>query len=764
MKVHTCAHLGSPRCDHYNQSAIKMTVLKSTRSRDYMAVPQDRPGEEVPRNGVPLSSQQHLSVKSRPLQMEEEEVNIPCGWGPFKPSICQRFRDPKWVLFWLCWAGAIQGMVVNGFVNVVISNIEKRYDLSSTESGTVASCYDIASALLLIPVSYFGGLGCKPRYLGIGVFVMGIGSFVFALPQFTTGLYEVNDSSLRLKCTSEVNGTSSECDTSKATHIVSDYKYVFFLGQLLHGAGAAPLYTLGVTYLDDNLPLRSSAFYVGIFYALAIVGPAIGYLAGGAFLDLYVDINRLDSNSITLPKDNPRYVGAWWIGFLLSGALAVIVAFPIAGFPTSLPGSAKFKAEKEAEVYHRKKKMKVSPSAVTPNGPKKINLNCLKILKSVKVLLLNPTFMFLNLAAACEGNLLSGFATFTPKFIEAQFSLPASAAAQYVGYAAIPAGGGGTFLGGYLVKRFDLHVKGIIRLCLGVTVAVLGTALAFLVYCPNVAFAGISLDYGSTLKNGTLYESFEKANLIATCNQKCHCTEDLYKPVCGVDGVMYFSPCYAGCTDSFQREDQKLYTNCSCVLHDSVEIYPGYEATEGKCESSCHYLPVFMPVFAIMMLLTFVASMPALSATLRCVPHEEKSLALGIQWIIARCLGSIPGPILFGKLIDITCQLWQKKCNEQGSCFFYDNKQMSHNMLAVSLVGKALSSLFFFLALILYKAPKVDENENSKESSPPPPASLSLSPAENAISNQSVYTAVTELSDGNTPATTPNGNPAWIHL
>ena len=31
------------------------------------------------------------------------------------------------------------------------------------------------------------------------------------------------------------------------------------------------------------------------------------------------------------------------------------------------------------------------------------------------------------------GNLLAGFATFTPKYIEAQFSLQSSAAAQFVG-------------------------------------------------------------------------------------------------------------------------------------------------------------------------------------------------------------------------------------------------------------------------------------------------------------------------------------------
>jgi len=65
------------------------------------------------------------------------------------------------------------------------------------------------------------------------------------------------------------------------------------------------------------------------------------------------------------------------------------------------------------------------------------------------------------------------------------------------GYAAIPAGGGGTFLGGYLVKRFDLHMRGILRLCLGVTATCLGTALVFIAYCDNTPFAGVNTGYGS---------------------------------------------------------------------------------------------------------------------------------------------------------------------------------------------------------------------------------------------------------------------------
>jgi organic anion transporter 4A len=56
-------------------------------------------------------------------------------------------------------------MVVNGFVNVVISTLEKRFGLQSTQTGVIAGCYDIGSMLSVIPIAYFGGrLGSsKPR-------------------------------------------------------------------------------------------------------------------------------------------------------------------------------------------------------------------------------------------------------------------------------------------------------------------------------------------------------------------------------------------------------------------------------------------------------------------------------------------------------------------------------------------------------------------------------------------------------------------------
>lgn len=42
--------------------------------------------------------------------------------------------------------------------------------------------------------------------------------------------------------------------------------------------------------------------------------------------------------SINLTPEDSQWVGAWWIGFLISGSLSFLIAIPLSAFPKSLPG------------------------------------------------------------------------------------------------------------------------------------------------------------------------------------------------------------------------------------------------------------------------------------------------------------------------------------------------------------------------------------------------------------------------------------------
>lgn len=43
------------------------------------------------------------------------------------------------------------------------------------------------------------------------------------------------------------------------------------------------------------------------------------------------------------------------------------------------------------------------------------------------------------------------------------------------------------------------------------------------------------------------------------CNSGCGCTTNKFSPICGVNGVTYYSPCYAGCDREIQTGDVKVF-------------------------------------------------------------------------------------------------------------------------------------------------------------------------------------------------------------
>ncbi|XP_006126244.2 solute carrier organic anion transporter family member 4A1 [Pelodiscus sinensis] len=643
---------------------------------------------------------------------------LECGWGAFTPSCLQFFNTPKGILCFLCVASFLQGMTVNGFINTVITSIERRFDLRSYQSGLIASSYDIAACVCLTFVSYFGGNGHKPQWLGWGVLIMGLGSIVFTLPHFVTSQYEVHFTEDIGMCSSN---QSMQCAESVST--LSNYRFVFMLGQFLHGIGATPLYTLGVTYLDENVKSNYSPVYIAIFYTAAILGPAAGYLVGGMFLNIYTEIGR----QIDLTPDHSLWVGAWWIGFLGAGAAALLTAIPILGYPHRLPGSQRYTVMRVSEAHQLKDGS--HETASDPDFGKTVK----DLPRSVLLLLKNPTFIFLCLAGATEATLIAGMSTFGPKFLESQFSLSASEAATLFGYLVVPAGGVGTFLGGFIVNKFKLRCSGIIKLCLLCTVTSLLAIFIFFIQCPNMPMAGVTQGYERRLPDvhfsnehpiekghSTALPGLEKMNdilksslnLTAACNTECGCLRETYSPVCGSDGILYYSPCHAGCKKfSVLDSGKKVYHNCSCILENGP--VGSAQARAGKCTSSCDRRNLLLCFMFVVIFFTFLSSIPALTATLRCVSDRQKSFALGIQWIVVRTLGSIPGPIAFGSMIDLSCLVWQDQCGEQGSCYVYQNFAMSRYTLIAGVVYKVAGTVFFLLACLLYKPPPPESQPGS---------------------------------------------------
>ena len=78
-----------------------------------------------------------------------------------------------------------------------------------------------------------------------------------------------------------------------------------------------------------------------------------------------------------------------------------------------------------------------------------------------------------------------GTAAFLPKYLEYQFNLTPGQAAMVVGCLSVPAGAGGTLMGGYLLKRLSLDRTGAIKLYLFCQAIIIPLYFGFLIHCPT---------------------------------------------------------------------------------------------------------------------------------------------------------------------------------------------------------------------------------------------------------------------------------------
>ena len=148
--------------------------------------------------------------------------------------------------------------------------------------------------------------------LNFVIFFAGVGCLLFAVPKLLKGPYQpdpviVSSENLEF-CSATRNLTEAATRACVMTQSSSIHVFFFSLSQIIMGAGITPLYTLGTSYLDENVSPKNTPIYIGIWYLCTFAGPAAGFFVGGLLQNKYVDFVMVSINSITLFKSLTRII------------------------------------------------------------------------------------------------------------------------------------------------------------------------------------------------------------------------------------------------------------------------------------------------------------------------------------------------------------------------------------------------------------------------------------------------------------------------
>ncbi|XP_023574834.1 solute carrier organic anion transporter family member 1B3 isoform X2 [Octodon degus] len=577
---------------------------------------------------------------------------------------------------------------------------------------------------VIVFVSYFGSKLHRPKLIGIGCVIMGVGSITIALPHFFMGYYRysaeahdnASDNSLStclLEETSTRMETSSErvgkgCEKESESHM---WIYVL-IGNILRGIGEAPVTPLGISYIDDFSDVGQSSLYIGTVNAVSVIGPFLAFAMGTLFSKMYVDIGFVDLSSIRIIPQDARWVGAWWLNFLVSGFLCIISSIPFFFLPKNPNEPRKQRGKVSTSSHGLKSDEQKNQTANLTSHDQEINMAGL--LKSMKNLLTNHLYILSMIFTLLNFSCYVGTFSYLFKYLEQQYGQTAPQANFTLGIIVLPNTVVGMFLGGYLIKKLKLTLPGITKFLLYITcISLMSYLLNFALICENKSVAGLTLTY-----DGLNPLTSQANGPVSYCNSHCHCDENQWEPVCGDNGITYLSPCLAGCKSKVNNEKSTVFYNCSCM---EVSGFPStnYSAHLGECprDDDCGmYYYIYIIVQVLIALMAAFATTVVTVLRIRIVQPDLKSLSMGFHLLVLRTLGGMLAPIYFGAMVDRTCIKWSTTaCRTQGVCRMYESRALGNAIISLSSSLKFASIILQVVIIYLVKKKYEGKDGNAFE-------------------------------------------------
>ncbi|XP_055331984.1 solute carrier organic anion transporter family member 74D-like isoform X2 [Paramacrobiotus metropolitanus] len=601
-----------------------------------------------------------------------------CGLFCWQPDFLQRCNNMTLFVFCYVLLCLIYGMAAS-YTSSMIPSIEKRFGFSSRTVGIIMAMNDVSHVSTALLTAHFGGRGHRPRWIMCGCIILGIALLLHAAPEvlFPFRNLDVWKGASMMQNEEHLCAANSRQralrlggdNHTAAVPVVNASEsnigpvVVLVVAQLLQGVGSTALIILGLPFIDDNVQKKNTPLYFSISFSSRIFGPVLGYALGGFCNSIFLDWTNPGFKST-----DPRWISAWYLGYLFFGMGLCLFAITIGCFPASISSDCS-KSEDESTKKEANASAQKIPASVSTASWKDLPRN-------IKRLVTNGAYVCRACSSMFDGVFIAGYFSFLPKFLGQQFQITQSAAAIAGGVPNVLATATGVVVGGFILRRWKPQPRYI-----GLFLAAGGLIMATTLYgligleCPQAKITGMPT---------TVNDSFLRSDGNATCHQPCQCKND-FIPVCDVSNhETFYSPCHAGCTKlGLSKNQEKIYENCMCVrtngtkLDESSDQTPVASVVNGQCQKHCQTLYYYVAILTAAMFLGGLPLSGGIMLQFRIVDIDLKSMANGMTALLMAGLGFLPGPIIAGALFDSTCTLWQMRDNgETGYCLLYNTDAM----------------------------------------------------------------------------------------
>ncbi|KAL5284831.1 hypothetical protein ACFFRR_006883 [Megaselia abdita] len=441
-----------------------------------------------------VESETTLEKAIQDLPLTEDTT---CGYGFFQSKHLQRFANIKSFVVLFGVVGSIFSMT-NSYFNGILTTVEKRFKIPSKNIGVIMVGLDCTNLLASWFISYYGGRKHRPRWLGFGLISIMLYCLLTSLPHF---LYGPGTDALQLTKEYAESRNVSIGGADKSNTVLCNYddspceekdghlapQLIFFLAQIVSGFGDSIYWMLGSTYMDDNAPKSEAPFLLSLSFFTRMLGPALGYSLASSCLKIYVApyLTPLITN------EDPRWIGAWWLGWIVIALILIIPSIAISCFPRELPAKA------ARRLLEKKKAEEINQ--LPPIDQEELHETSFQDMKKTFMRLCNnKVFMYTNMASILFIMGFMPFWIFSPKYIEIQFRQTASVASLVNGTMGIVAAALGVLISGAVISKYKPRTR---YMAAWNTIVGVISALGFVVYmfigCPAnetaIAISGVLL-------------------------------------------------------------------------------------------------------------------------------------------------------------------------------------------------------------------------------------------------------------------------------